>query len=205
MNKPLRHHETRPRTGRIGPNAVTRVAEALAGDPDLRLAVFRRAGCLRHLAAPPTAMVDEHDVAALHEALHVLAGEERAAAISREAGRLTADYLLANRIPRAAQWILRRLPRRLALRILARAVARHAWTFAGSGVFTYAFEPDLVLQIENSPVARLVTTHAPACTYYAAVFEGLFAGAIGMAARVTETHCEACGHGSCRFILTTVG
>ena len=199
MNKPLRHGEAHPVTGRIGPNAVTRLAEALAGDPALRIAVFRRAGCLRHVAEPPTEMVDERDVSALHEALQAVAGEDRAAEVSREAGRLTADYLLAHRIPHLAQRVLRVLPLAVSTRILLRAIARHAWTFAGSGRFSYGFEPGLAIRIESSPISRLVSTHEPACTYYAAVFETVFAVALRASAEVRETECTACGSSSCRF------
>lgn len=202
MNKPLRPGDMQQQaTGRIGPNAVTRLAEALDGDPALRIAVFRRAGCLYHLAAPPTEMVDERDVSALHEALQALAGEDRAEAVSRKAGRLTADYLLAYRIPRPAQRLLRLLPTALGLRFLVRAIARHAWTFTGSGRFSYSFEPGLVMQIENSPVARLVSTNRTACSYYAAVFERVFSVALGIKGKVRETHCVACGKPSCRFQL----
>lgn len=199
MNKPLRHEETRSVTGRIGPNAVTRLAEALAGDRSLRIAVFRRAGCLRHLADPPTEMVDERDVSALHEALQAVAGEKRAAETSREAGRLTANYLLAHRIPRPAQRVLRLLPLAVSTRILLRAIARHAWTFAGSGRFSYGFDPALAIRIENSPISRLLSTHGPACTYYAAVFETVFSVALRASANVRETECAACGNPSCRF------
>lgn len=201
MNKPLRPGDMQPAAGRIGPNAVTRLAEALDADPALRIAVFRRAGCLFHLATPPTEMVDERDVAALHEALQAIAGEERAEAVSREAGRLTADYLLANRIPGMAQRVLRLLPSAWGLRILVRAIARHAWTFTGSGRFSYSFEPGLVMEIENSPVARLVSTNSPACSYYAAVFERVFSIALGIKGKVQETDCVACGKPTCRFHL----
>lgn len=199
VNKPLRHDEAQPVSGRIGPNAVTRLAEALAGDGALRTAVFRRAGCLRHLADPPTEMVDERDVAALHEALQAVAGEQRAAEVSREAGRLTAVYLLAHRIPRLAQRALRILPLALSTRILLRAIERHAWTFVGSGRFGYGFDPGLAIRIENSPIARLLSTHGPACTYYAAVFETVFSVALAASADVHETECTACGNVSCRF------
>ena len=201
MNKPLRPGEIHPGVGRIGPNAVTRLAQALEGDQALRIAVFRRAGCLGHLASPPTEMVDERDVSALHQALQEVAGERKAEAVSREAGRLTADYLLANRIPSGAQRLLKVLPRALGERILVRAIGRHAWTFSGSGRFRHGFEPHLVMEIENSPVARLVSTRGPACSYYAVVFERVFSAAIGRPFVVRETRCAGTGHSCCRFEL----
>jgi hypothetical protein len=61
---------------------------------------------------------------------------EVAAEVARSAGRRTADYLLAHRIPKPVQALLKALPARLAARVLLSAIARHAWTFAGSGVFS---------------------------------------------------------------------
>jgi divinyl protochlorophyllide a 8-vinyl-reductase len=56
--------------------------------------------------------------------------------IAEEAGARTADYIIANRIPRAACWLLRRLPAVLAAPLLMAAIRKHAWTFIGAGTFT---------------------------------------------------------------------
>jgi divinyl protochlorophyllide a 8-vinyl-reductase len=188
-------------TGRIGPNAVTRLAEALAArdGPDLCGAVFAAAGLAHHLADPPRAMVDEADVAALHRALFGTLGAEEAAEVAWEAGRLTGLYLLAHRIPRPAQAILRRLPRPLASRILLKAIARHAWTFAGSGTFAYGFDPGLWLRLEGSPVCRAIRTEAPACHYFAGTFETVLGAMLGPRTRVVETDCAAAGAAACVF------
>lgn len=123
--------------GRIGPNAVTRLSEAILArrGAEARDAVFRAAGCAHHVVAPPGEMVPDEDVARLHAALHAAFGTGEARAIGAEAGRRTAAYLLANRIPRAAQRVLGLLPTWLGLRLLLRAIGRHAWTFAGAGAF----------------------------------------------------------------------
>lgn len=188
----------------IGPNAVTRLAEAL-GEMEgegVRAAVFGVAGQGARLMQPPAAMVPEEDVARLHQALHDALGPWRAAEVSWRAGELTAAYLLAHRIPRLAQRILRLLPARLAARIMAGAIARHAWTFAGSGRFSWRLERGLVLTIKGGPVARLLTTQEPACHYYAATFEGVFAAVVGEAVTVRETACEASGGDACVFALS---
>lgn len=70
-------------------------------------------------------MIPEADVVALFRAL-AGAHPEAAPSIAVEAGRATADYILAHRIPASAQVVLRILPHRLAARALARAIARHA-------------------------------------------------------------------------------
>jgi divinyl protochlorophyllide a 8-vinyl-reductase len=185
----------------IGPNAVTRMAEALlsAGGDAMRRDVFAAAGLSRYLAAPPTRMIPETDVARLHAAAIATLGEARAADVSREAGRLTGDYLLAHRIPALAQRVLKRLPRKLAARLLVAAIARHAWTFAGGGAFSYAFSPGLTLRLRGSPICRGLRTQAPACAYFAATFERVFGEILGPSLRVTETECEATGAPACIF------
>lgn len=189
----------------VGPNAITRLAEALAlrGGTALAERIFSRAGLVRHLADPPTRLVDEDDVARLHSALVQDLGPSGATEVSAAAGRLTADYLLAHRIPGAAQSLLRRLPRRLAASLLVRAIARHAWTFSGSGHFSYRFAPDhLELTLEGSPVCRRIESDTPACAFLAATFERVFAAILGPATRVVETDCAACGAKACRFVVT---
>ena len=124
--------------GRIGPNAITRVAEVLL--PRLgagtTAAIFERAGLQAYLAHPPQSMVDEAEVSRLHRALRAVVGEAGAREVAFEAGTRTGDYLLAHRIPKPVQWLLRHLPAPLAARVLLAAIRRHAWTFAGSGEFT---------------------------------------------------------------------
>lgn len=185
----------------IGPNAITRMAQALSsmlGDA-LCDKVFAAAGVSHYLASPPTRMIPETDVALLHRAAIELLGEAPAAEVSREAGRLTGEYLLAHRIPRPAQRVLKWLPRALAARILVAAIARHAWTFAGGGEFTYGFSPRLTLQLKGSPICKGVCTQEPACGYFAATFERVFGEILGPSLRVTETECEATGASACVF------
>jgi divinyl protochlorophyllide a 8-vinyl-reductase len=56
-------------------------------------------------------------------------GPAMAAEVARDAGLRTADYLLANRIPKPVQVLLKHLPAPLAARVLLSAIRRHAWTF----------------------------------------------------------------------------
>ncbi|MEJ1159109.1 bacteriochlorophyll 4-vinyl reductase [Prosthecomicrobium sp. N25] len=190
--------------GLVGPNAITRMDEALAAlrGPILRDRVFAAAGLSHLVRTPPTAMVDEGDVAGLHRALRAVLGPAEGQRISAEAGQLTGDYLLAHRIPRPARALLRALPRPLAARLLVRAIARHAWTFAGSGSFSFRFAPSLELTIAGSPVCRLVDDGEMACAYSAATFERVFGAILGPRVQVTETACAAAGDPDCRFLVT---
>ncbi len=186
--------------GRIGPNAVTRLAEALSAAGADAERIFAGAGLLRHLASPPREMVPDEDVAALHASLRHELGLPQAARIAEQAGRLTADYLLANRIPALAQRLLWLLPSRLALGLLLRAIARHSWTFAGRGRFAWRREGAIfVLTLAGGPVSRDVEAEAPVCAYYAATFERIFGAILHRPVRVVETACEATGAAACEF------
>jgi divinyl protochlorophyllide a 8-vinyl-reductase len=182
---------------RIGPNAITRVAEAL--DRDRAPAVFATAGLAHYLRTPPEAMVDETEVVRLHGALRGVLGGPEARRITRRAGELTGDYLLAHRIPAVARGVLRALPAALAAPLLLAAVRRHAWTFAGSGRFTAAAGRPVTLAIEGNPLARGAVSDEPLCDYYAATFQRLFRALVHPRAGVVETACEACGAPACRF------
>ncbi len=186
---------------RIGPNAVIRVAEALRErDGDAILSrVFADAGLERYLASPPEAMVDEREVTRLHAALRAALGEGAARAVLRDAGLRTGDYLLAHRIPRPVQAVLKRLPARLASRVLLGAIGKHAWTFAGSGHFDADAGKPMRFAIAGCPLCRDAHASAPICDYYAGTFERLYRTLVHPQARASETHCEARGDDACRF------
>jgi divinyl protochlorophyllide a 8-vinyl-reductase len=188
---------------RIGPNAITRVAETLDAQLGRQPAcdVFAVAGLTGYLLSPPTEMVDEADVTRLHQALRAELGGGVAAEVARDAGRRTADYLLANRIPRPVQWSLKHLPPALASRILLSAIGKHAWTFAGSGTFTAAPGRPVVLAIRGNPLCAGQRSDEPVCDFYAATFERLFQVLVHPATQVEETACEARGDDACRFEL----
>ena len=188
---------------RIGPNAVTRVADALrarAGDA-ATAALFGRAGLAGYLSRPPETMVPEDEVARLHRTLQESLPAVDAEAIALDAGRRTGDYLLAHRIPRPVRHLLRALPAPLATRLLIAAIRRHAWTFCGSGRFDATFTPEPRLTITGNPLCRGRRTEAPACAYYAATFERLFRALVHAEATVTEIACEATGAPACVFAL----
>jgi len=188
-------------TGRIGPNAIIRVAEALreqVGEAGAAK-VFRSAGLETDLTALPTRMVDEREVMSLHRALRGELGLERARWVSRAAGQYTGDYLLAKRIPRLAQLILRALPAGLSGRMLLTAIRHHACTFSGSGVLTARLGRPTRIWIERCPMCRGSKSHEPLCDYFAATFERLFRVLVDADVTVREVECEAMGAKACLF------
>ena len=197
-------HAVAPHAGRIGPNAITRLAEVLPPmvGSAATAALFAAAGLAHHLATPPGSMVDEADVRELHATLRRELGPTLAREAARRAGARTAVYLLGHRIPWPVQALLRALPPRWAARVLLRAISRHAWTFAGSGRFIADAGRDgapVVLEIRGNPMCAGQHADTPACDYYAATFEALFRALVHPRARVREVACEACGDDACRF------
>jgi divinyl protochlorophyllide a 8-vinyl-reductase len=188
-------------SARIGPNAIIQLGIALGdrlGDT-VRRELFRRAGLMRYLAALPDAMVNEAEVIALHRALRAITSAEIYRAVSWEAGLLTGDYILANRIPKPAQFVLRLLPRRLAAKALTTAIEKHSWTFAGSGIFRAVSADPLVLEIAQSPLCRGEHAAEPMCEYYAGTFTQLYRSLVDPKVSIVETDCGAVDGGPCRF------
>ena len=190
--------------GRIGPNAIIQTTAALraqVGDPRARALLLAATG--RALDAMPEAMVDEGEVNRLvHDLRHDLEGP-RFEAVLREAGARTAEYLIAHRIPRAVQALMRWLPAPLALRVLLAGIMRHTWTFAGTAQVTLARRKGEALRLvmRHCPMCRDLRAASPVCHFYAATLERLLVRLITPRAGVTETQCEASGAGACEFSL----
>jgi divinyl protochlorophyllide a 8-vinyl-reductase len=189
---------------RIGPNAVTRVGEALeqAFDAATAARLLDLAGLGAYVREPPTSMVDEREVTRLHQVLRRELGVEDALRVARDAGVRTGDYLLAHRIPRPVQLLLFFLPPRLAARVLMGAIARHSWTFAGSG--DLAVDPGYParLSIAGCCICRGAEADGPLCDFYAAALERLFRALVHRQAVVKETTCQAAGAHACTFEIT---
>lgn len=185
--------------GVIGPNAILQMLPAIeqARGAEILARILEHA----HLASVPdgTHMIPETDAANVHRQLRRQAPKE-AARISAEAGRRTADYILAHRIPQPAQRLLRSLPASIAAPLLSRAIAGHAWTFAGSGRFRR--RGAWACAIIDNPLIRGEHAPHPLCDWHSAVFERLYQVLVAPDCLCVETRCAAQGHGDrCEFIL----
>jgi len=123
-----------PQRALIGPNAVlqaVRVMEERLGRAATRAVLV---DAQIHVLPTGEHMIPEVQALRLHRwlALHEPLG---CFTIAEEAGARTADYIIATRIPKAAVWLLRRLPALLAAPVLMAAIRKHAWTFVGAGAF----------------------------------------------------------------------
>jgi divinyl protochlorophyllide a 8-vinyl-reductase len=190
-----------PEQALIGPNAIIQMAEALCARIGLEQtrALMDAVGQGAYLGQPPKSMVPQSEVAALHTQVFQALDLAAFRLVSADAGRRTGDYLLANRIPKPVQWLLKRLPDRMAARILTRAIAKHSWTFAGSGVFSFGWQPQLVYSIKGNPITAALHTQVPVCDYYAATFERIFRVLVNDEWRAVEYACEATGSEACLF------
>ncbi|WP_096786188.1 bacteriochlorophyll 4-vinyl reductase [Rhodobacter sp. CZR27] len=189
---------------RIGPNAILQLIPVLdgafgAGAADRSLA---SAGVPR--PGPDSGMLPEVQVSTLHRWLRETHPQE-APRLLREAGLATGDYILANRIPALAQKVIRALPAFLGARLLAAAIAKHSWTFAGSGKFSIVSKRPLSFEIARNPVVVGESSDTPLCHWHAAVFERLFSRLVWPNVAVRETHCCAQGAPACRFELLPRG
>ena len=168
-------------TGKIGPNALIQTVRVLQGQasPDEVAAVLHACGLERLLAEMPATMVDEQEFFDLADTLAAQRGVTETLAILREAGRLTGDYLLAHRIPRPFQRLLHLLPRRAAMKLLMTAIRKHAWTFVGSGDFTYTLgrRPQLTIACSSNVTSAV-------CGFYGGTFERLFQTLVDAEAQV---------------------
>jgi divinyl protochlorophyllide a 8-vinyl-reductase len=189
---------------RIGPNAITQLVGVL--DHTEGRAVRDRVMAAASVPVPPpdSGMIPETDAAAVHLALRRVM-PDRAEGLLRLAGLATADYILAHRIPRLAQMLIRALPGAVGARLLTMAIAKHAWTFAGSGAFRVVAQRPLTFEVAGNPLVAGQTADHPMCIWHAAVFERLFARLVWPSVVVTEESCAATGAAACRFVFAPGG
>lgn len=194
--------EARP-PARIGPNAIIQTGQALSAlfGEDTARRIFDRAGIGHRYVDPPGTMLDEREPQRLFAVLCDTLSDEDATRVLAEAGHRTGLYLLANRIPKPARWLLPHLPACISARLLVRAISAHAWTFAGSGGFTGEVHgwrrPVIHLGINANPLAT------PGCPWHGAVFERLFATLTATQVSVLHPRCQAKGNDCCEWTITS--
>jgi divinyl protochlorophyllide a 8-vinyl-reductase len=111
----------------------------------------------------------------------------------------TATYLLRHRIPRPFQRLELLIPAPLALRCLAFAIGRHAWTFVGTGDFRLVSGATPAFEVRHCPICRGRRTNLPCRDFYAGTFSGRVRALVDAEATVREVECEAMGQWRCRF------
>jgi len=184
--------------GVVGPNAVLQLLDPLRelGGEALLGRVFHQAGALQYLRQPPLAMVPEEHARNLFLAVRKQLPDDSARSVLAAAGKGTAEYVIANRIPAVIGGLLKCLPARPGAPLLCKAIERHAWTFAGSGACqARAAGGEAWVEIHDNPLA------APGCPWHGAVIETLFRVLIDDRLRIRHPSCCAEGAKRCRFEL----
>lgn len=202
--RPLQLGALRCLSARMGPNSITQVARALVDlhGAAMQHAIFQRAGLADLLDDPPQTPVPVNQVASLHRSLVLHLGETQAEAVCRLAGERTAEYLLAHRIPRAVQWVLRHLPPAWAARLLLRAIRRNAWTFLGRGLFFAEPGRPAVIRFVGAPLCNGPALSEPGSCYYQATFATLFHALVSPRTHIVHSRCSQCHGRVCEYRLT---
>ncbi|MCW2277047.1 bacteriochlorophyll 4-vinyl reductase [Heliophilum fasciatum] len=149
----------------------------------------------------PAEMVDEDVFLELIHLLRDQLGLDQAKLVLSKAGDYTAEYLLANRIPKPMKWLFPLMPRKMRMKILMTAIGNHAWTFAGSGRFHFHPEPKPMFIIEDCITSRDIVAETPVCSFYSATFEGLLRCLVDSRINVIEKSCRASGQEQCEFFI----
>jgi divinyl protochlorophyllide a 8-vinyl-reductase len=189
--------------GSIGPNAILQLVKRVRERFGDGAAAGLLDGTPWRLDRLPGDMVPEAHVRIVVLATYAHLGGAEARQMLDDAGAGTARYLLANRIPKAAQWVIRHLPKTLGLRVLLAAIGRNSWTFAGSARFEihHAHHPTMV-EFHDCAMCRGMHAAQTGCTFYQATFRELLRQLVSPTAEVEELSCCAAGAASCRFALT---
>ncbi len=183
---------------RIGPNSIIQTVGALRvscgeAEADDLLTRSGEGHLVDHL---PEEMVNESEFHRLVQVLVAELGPEQTAQVLHESGERTADYLLAHRIPRFFQRLVKVLPRRAGLALLLWAVSFNAWTFVGSGQFRFAVGRELVIRVHVSHPSVLPVAH-----FYGGTFTRLVHILIDPQATV-RTAADQTAHGiDCTYTL----
>lgn len=194
------HGTANSRLGKIGPNAIIQLANAMraCNGPGQAEAFFRRAGYDDLFFCPPAEMIDQRIPARLFQ---LLWQEEPdiAPEIARDAGRRTANYVMEHRIPQVAKLFLRIMPKHQAARFLMKAIHRNAWTFAGSGQCDVSLGRRFMISIKDNPLVM------PECAWHEAVFQRLFQELVTTRAQVRHLPATADPARTSRFEIDLFG
>ncbi len=169
---------------KIGPNSIIQTVAALEESFGKHEAetILRRIGQGHWIGNLPSEMTEESKFHSLVSAVEKEIGERKTAAILEEAGRRTAAYLLRVRIPGFFQNILKPLPPGLAFRLFLFAISKNAWTFAGSGEFSYTSGKNPEIRVRVTHPSKPVVGN-----FYLGTFEALLEELVNPNTRIKAT------------------
>jgi divinyl protochlorophyllide a 8-vinyl-reductase len=190
-------------SGKIGPNSIIQTVRALQDFYGQKKAVeiLEQGGQGHVLTRELNEMIDEQDFIALAKMLYSQLGVDDTLPLLRRSGNLTGEYVLANRIPKPVQRLIKFLPLPLRLKVLLTAIGKSSWTFAGSGTYSFITRPRPLITINNSIIKQAVQAKKPVCSYYTGAFETLIKTLVSPRAVIEEVECLAGGSDKCRFVV----
>ena len=187
-----------PAAHTIGPNAIVQTIGALTeryGELEAA-AVLTEAAIGYTVERVPRTLVDERAFARLAQAVIARYGETEARIVFEESGRRTAEYVLANRLPKAIQTLIRSLPAPAGTWLLLRAIGSNASTFGASGTYAFELRPNVRIRVANPAFV-----HVPGvCRYYAGAFTRLLQSLVDARLTLVEETCEREGNAACTFL-----
>jgi divinyl protochlorophyllide a 8-vinyl-reductase len=148
-------------------------------------------------------MILEAEFHALVELLTLRLGPDRAGAILYRSGEHTADYVFDHCIPAIFRALLGRLPAPLGLRLLLPEIGKHAWTFAGSGTFSFGLGQTLWLGIGIPEGPDTSDIAAVLCRYYCGAFTHLLRHLVSRRIELREIACQARGDRACVYRIVS--
>ncbi|MEI6046508.1 MAG: bacteriochlorophyll 4-vinyl reductase [Chloroflexota bacterium] len=189
---------------KMGPNSIIQTVGALKEfyGTTKALEILKQGGKERLGLELPSEMTDQREFISLSQMLFRQLDIDPAMRILKRSGQRTAHYLLKNRIPKFAQVILHLLPRQLGLKLLLTAIGKNAWTFAGSGTYSFVLGKSPTITLQNCIGCLDIQASKPVCSYYAGTFETLLKNIIDTRIQVEEIKCQANGASACTFSVT---
>ncbi|MEI8031813.1 MAG: bacteriochlorophyll 4-vinyl reductase [Chlorobiaceae bacterium] len=181
---------------RIGPNSIIQTVAALEsmfGKAEAE-AILQRIGQGQWIGNLPTEMTEESKFHELTMALEKEIGEKATASILEESGERTAKYLLRVRIPALFQRVVKLLWPRAAFRLLFFAISKNAWTFAGSGEFSYRLSrpPEITVRVTYASIPVV-------SNFYLGTFKALLQELVNPEATLTPDIRKESGNILCRY------
>lgn len=185
-----------PRTGYVGPHMVTCLDGVLRSRASERTAQEILSEARLPHSPADAVPVREGSAALYHRITRDRFGAE-ADVIFDIAGRHAGEVMLAKQLPARAKTLLKSAPWTISAWMLTRAMAQHAWLFAGSGAFEITDEMRFL--IVSNPFARGFTSDQPACRFHASMFETIYSALVDPRLVCEETACMANGAKACQF------
>src|SRR5271165_2313914 len=191
--------------GRIGSSAVTQTIQALEErlGADGAAEFLTRHDLARLRETAPGETVDEASFRDLIRALLDEFGPTLTGSLSRRAGKLTADILLANWLRGPIRPVIRALKGRvgpsLGPRLALVQLEKHAAAIAGSGEFRYDLQPFTRIVIGNAFLREDAAVAAVVCQYDQGIVERFFRVLVSDEAMLREDRCQARGESTCAY------